>query len=154
MSSWCPSWQNHGMRLVATAAVLVFLLIADASAQKHSATLTPQIQTVLRNIKTADTGQLSVSEEDGKFLRVLVATRTAKSILEIGGASGYSAIWLGLGARESGGRVVTIEYESERAREAAENIKKIENMFFYQISSAILLVCSAFSASKSLDVTV
>ena len=43
-----------------------------------------------------------MSEEDGRFLRVLVATRGAKSILEIGAASGYSGIWLGLGAREIG----------------------------------------------------
>ena len=42
-----------------------------------------------------------MSEEDGRFLRVLIATRGAKSILEIGAASGYSGIWLGLGARES-----------------------------------------------------
>jgi predicted O-methyltransferase YrrM len=65
-----------------------------------------------------------VSEEDGRFLRVLVASRGAKSILEIGAASGYSGIWLGLGARESGGRVVAIEYDPQRAREAAANIRQ------------------------------
>jgi caffeoyl-CoA O-methyltransferase len=53
-----------------------------------------------------------------------VAARGARSILEIGGASGYSAIWLGLGARESGGRVVSIEYDPERAREAAANVRR------------------------------
>ena len=65
-----------------------------------------------------------MSEEDGRFLRVLVATRGAKSILEIGAASGYSGIWLGLGARESGGRVVAIEYDPARAAEAAANIRR------------------------------
>jgi predicted O-methyltransferase YrrM len=79
---------------------------------------------VLRAIKGADKGLLAVSEEDGRFLRVLVATRGAKSILEIGAASGYSGIWLGLGARESGGRVVAIEYDAQRAREAADNVRK------------------------------
>ncbi len=64
-----------------------------------------------------------MSEEDGRFLRVLVATRGAKSILEIGAASGYSGIWLGLGARESGGRVVAVEYDPQRAREALANVK-------------------------------
>jgi predicted O-methyltransferase YrrM len=86
--------------------------------------LTPQIESVLRTIKAADKGLLAVSEEDGRFLRVLVATRGAKSILEIGAASGYSGIWLGLGARETGGRVVAIEYDPQRAREAADNIRK------------------------------
>jgi predicted O-methyltransferase YrrM len=85
--------------------------------------LTPQIESVLKNIKAADKGQLAVSEEDGRFLRVLVSTRGAKSILEIGAASGYSGIWLGLGARESGGRVVAIEFDPQRAKEAADNVR-------------------------------
>ena len=86
--------------------------------------LTPQIESVLRAIKAADKGLLAVSEEDGRFLRVLVAARGAKSILEIGAASGYSGIWLGLGARETGGRVVAIEYDPQRAKEAADNVRK------------------------------
>ncbi len=40
-------------------------------------------------------------------------------ILEIGAASGYSAIWMGLGLRETGGRLTTIEYDPVRAKEAA-----------------------------------
>jgi predicted O-methyltransferase YrrM len=86
--------------------------------------LTREIEDVLNAVKTADAGQLSVSEEDGRFLRVLVAASGAKSVLEIGGASGYSAIWLGLGARESGGRVVSIEYDEARAKEAAANLRR------------------------------
>ena len=104
--------------------IAVFLLSLSGSAQHRAGAVTPQIDSVLRSIKAADMGQLSVSEEDGRFLRVLVATGSAKSILEIGGASGYSAIWLGLGARETAGRVVTIEYDPERARAAADNIRR------------------------------
>jgi predicted O-methyltransferase YrrM len=85
--------------------------------------LTPAIDRVLKSIRAADKGQLAVSEEDGRFLRVLVASTGARRILEIGGASGYSAIWLGLGARQTGGRVVTIEYDPVRAREAADNVQ-------------------------------
>src|SRR6185369_13075937 len=103
---------------------LVAALAAPAAQQRPSGALTPQIESVLKKIKAADKGQLAVSEEDGRFLRVLVASRGAKSILEIGGASGYSGIWLGLGARESGGHVVSIEYDPGRAKEAADNIKR------------------------------
>src|SRR5207253_11157659 len=92
--------------------------------QNPSGALTPQIAAILTSIRAADKGQLAISEEDGRFLRVLVSARGAKSILEIGGASGYSGIWLGLGARETGGRVVTIEYDPQRASEAAENIRR------------------------------
>src|SRR5688572_4579896 len=117
-----------------TAAVLVLASIVTASAQtarppaasgvERTGAVTPHIESVLRSIKAADKGLLAVSEEDGRFLRVLVATRNAKSILEIGAASGYSGIWLGLGARESGGRVVAIEYDPQRAKEAADNVRK------------------------------
>ncbi|MBI4265091.1 MAG: O-methyltransferase [Acidobacteria bacterium] len=96
---------------------------AGAQDARPTGSLTPQVEAVLARIKAADTGQLAVSEEDGRFLRVLVATRRARSVLEIGAASGYSAIWLGLGARETGGRVVAIEYDPQRAGEAMDNVR-------------------------------
>ena len=110
------------MRLSIVAALLT-LFVTSAHGQS-SGTLTPPIESLLKSIKAADKGQLAVSEEDGRFLRVLVAARGAKSVLEIGAASGYSGIWLGLGARETGGRVVAIEFDPQRAKEAAANIRK------------------------------
>ena len=112
------------MRLAAALALIPFVLLDSAAQQRPSGALTPQIESILRSIKAADKGQLAVSEEDGRFLRVLVAARGAKSVLEIGAASGYSGIWLGLGARESGGRVVAIEYDPARAMEASANIRR------------------------------
>ena len=117
------------MRPVLSAAVaivvVVFVVVSGtAQSSRPAGTLTPEVESLLKSIKAADKGQLAVSEEDGRFLRVLVATRGAKQILEIGAASGYSGIWLGLGARESGGRVVAIEYDPQRAREAAANIQR------------------------------
>src|SRR6187455_1951073 len=112
------------MRVVAALSLALVLSSQSLAQPRGSGTLTPQIESVLRSIRAADKGQLAVSEEDGRFLRVLVASRGAKSILEIGAASGYSGIWLGLGARESGGRVVAIEYDQQRAKEASANIKR------------------------------
>jgi predicted O-methyltransferase YrrM len=79
---------------------------------------------VLSSIKKADAGQLSVSEEDGRFMRVLVAAHGIKRALEIGGANGYSAIWIGLGLRETGGHLTTIEYDDSRAKSAADNVRR------------------------------
>jgi len=113
------------MRLLTFSAVLLAFLLTSTSAQQpSSAAIPPSIDAVLKGIRAADKGQLAISEEDGRFLRVMVATRGAKSILEIGAASGYSGIWLGLGARESGGKVVAIEYDPQRAKEASANIAK------------------------------
>ena len=79
---------------------------------------------VLKQIKAADTDLLAVSEEDGRFMRLLVAATRSTHALEIGTASGYSAIWIGLGLRETGGHLVTIEYDKPRAQQAVDNIKK------------------------------
>ena len=114
------------MRVAAALSFVYLVSFAgpDRAQARSAGTLTPQIESVLKSIKAADKDQLAVSEEDGRFLRVLVATRGAKSVLEIGAASGYSGIWLALGARESGGKVVAIEFDPQRAREAAANVKK------------------------------
>jgi predicted O-methyltransferase YrrM len=113
------------MRLfVIFATVVLSAVTSGAQTARPAGGLTPQIEAVLKAIKAADKGQLAVSEEDGRFLRVLAATGGAKSILEIGAASGYSGIWLGLGARETGGRVVAIEFDPQRAKEAAENVRR------------------------------
>ena len=110
------------MRL--TFVVLALLTVSTFAQQKSPGALTPEIESLLKTIKAADKGLLAVSEEDGRFLRAMVAARNAKAVLEIGAASGYSGIWLGLGARESRGKVVSIEYDPQRAKEAAANIQK------------------------------
>jgi predicted O-methyltransferase YrrM len=112
------------MRAIAILALTLLPVVTLSAQRRASGELTPRIEAVLDRIRAADAGQLAVSEEDGRFLRVLVATRRAQTILEIGAASGYSGIWLGLGARESGGRVVAIEYDGPRAQQAADNVRE------------------------------
>jgi predicted O-methyltransferase YrrM len=100
------------------------LALAPSLAAAQTPVPDPRVQQVLTAIRAADTGQLAVSEEDGRFLRLLVTSTRARRVLEVGAASGYSAIWIGLGLRDTGGRLVTIEYDSARAREAAENVRR------------------------------
>ena len=90
---------------------------------------------VLQEIKSRDSQQLAVSDEDGRFLRFLTASTEAKRVLEIGGASGYSAIWIGLGLRATGGRLVTIEYDAERAKELAANVTRAGLMLAPEIDA-------------------
>jgi caffeoyl-CoA O-methyltransferase len=89
-----------------------------------SSQLSPALAKVLGDILAKDKGQLSVAEEDGRFLRMLVASTQRKRALEIGSAYGYSAIWIGLGLRDTGGKLVTIEIDPARAQDAMENVKK------------------------------
>jgi predicted O-methyltransferase YrrM len=90
----------------------------------QGAQLPANLTRLLGEIKHADTDLLAVSEEDGRFLRLMVATSHATRALEIGGANGYSAIWIGLGLRETGGTLTTIEYDPARARVLGENVRR------------------------------
>ena len=105
-------------------ALVLFLTTLAITPARAIDDLPPAIDRLLQSIRAADKGQMAVSEEDGRFLRVLIASTGAKRVLEIGAASGYSAIWMGLGLRQSGGRLVTIEYDSVRAKEAAANVQQ------------------------------
>jgi predicted O-methyltransferase YrrM len=110
------------IRLAAAGAVLALLSSSTASAQPAGA-VPSHVQGVLQAIRAADKDELAVSEEDGRFLRVLATSSRATRALEIGGASGYSAIWIGLAMRTTGGRLTTIEYDAARAKALAANIR-------------------------------
>jgi caffeoyl-CoA O-methyltransferase len=113
---------------IAVILLIVISLAYSVEAQQAAAKPRPasaqNVSKLLAEIKKKDTGQLAVSEEDGRFLRLMVASSDTKRALEIGGASGYSAIWIGLGLRATGGRLVTIEYEPARAKELTANINR------------------------------
>lgn len=115
-----------GLLLLALAGTPQVVARVEAQVSRGSEgnrTLSPAVEALLRKIRGADTGQLAVSEEDGRFLRLLAASHGTRRALEIGAANGYSAIWIGLGLRETGGRLVTIEYDPARAKQAEANIR-------------------------------
>ena len=101
--------------------VSLWFLSCGLSAQSQ---VPPDAAKVLASIRKIDAGQLSVSEEDGRFMRVLVMSNGSKRALEIGAAYGYSAIWIGLGLRQTGGHLTTVEYDAARAKAAVENIRR------------------------------
>ena len=109
------------MRSLTVMALLVMALCGSMAAQPAPP---PNVDRILADIRAKDKGQLAVSEEDGRFLRLMIASTQRKRVLEIGGASGYSAIWMAQGLRATGGRLVTIEYDPVRAKELAENVKR------------------------------
>jgi predicted O-methyltransferase YrrM len=110
---------RHGI----VAAGLLLTALVGAHAQTSS-TLSSDLAKLLQQIKAADTDLLAVSEEDGHFLRVMVASSGATRALEIGGANGYSAIWIGLGLRQTGGHLTSIEFDPARAKLATENLRR------------------------------
>ena len=66
----------------------------------------------------------NVPPEDGRLLRLLTETVGAKHVVEIGTSNGYSAIWLALALRTTGGKLTTHEIDKRRAAMARENFKR------------------------------
>ncbi len=74
-------------------------------------------------IREHEPGMWNVAPSEGAFLLEQVERVGAKRALEIGTSNGYSGIWMALGLRKTGGRLVTLEIDEERARLAQENFK-------------------------------
>ncbi len=71
-----------------------------------------------------------VDELHGRLLRILVESTKAKNVVEIGTGTGYSALWLCLGLKTTGGKLVTHEIDHEKALLARANFKRagVENL--------------------------
>ena len=65
----------------------------------------------------------STPRKDAELLNLMVKATRAVSVLEVGTSQGYSAIWMGLGLEETGGRLTTIEIDTERHKLARKNVQ-------------------------------
>lgn len=89
-----------------------------------------------------DTQLLTVGEEVGQLLNILVKSLDKPRILEIGTSYGYSGIWLAEAARATGGHVTTLElhdYKAAYAKEMAERAG-LEAHIDFLVGDAVALI--------------
>jgi predicted O-methyltransferase YrrM len=67
---------------------------------------------------------MNIAPREGRYLHDLIIENDLKAGLEIGTSNGYSALWLGMAFRQTGGNLITIEYNQARAREAMEKFQE------------------------------
>jgi predicted O-methyltransferase YrrM len=90
----------------------------------------PEIKTDLdRNVKTfleenVENWWVGVPMSDGKVLYDIIIENNYKSAVEIGTSFGHSAIWIGWALSKTGGKLITIEIDTNRYIQAVENFKK------------------------------
>ncbi len=65
----------------------------------------------------------NIDRGTANLLSILIKSANYKNIVEVGTSNGYSGIWLGLAAKEIGGKVITIEFHKCRYDVAVENFK-------------------------------
>ena len=101
--------------LVAMAGRSTLAMAEAAEVAPQPAKPTPaQLQRLLKEMEAKGYRYWSVPRQDGEFLHLLVKATRARNVLEVGTSHGYSAIWMGLGLEETGGRLTTIEMDAER----------------------------------------
>jgi predicted O-methyltransferase YrrM len=84
----------------------------------------------------------NLEPSSAEFIHALAAGIEAKRILEIGGSSGISTIALAAAARETGGRVISIEQEPLRQADAKETLSRLglsEHVDFILADAATVL---------------
>lgn len=69
---------------------------------------------------------LNITRDTGELLALLVQTRGAQAVLEIGTSNGYSTLWLAEAVKRLDGRVTTIELDESKRAMAALNFEHAE----------------------------
>lgn len=67
---------------------------------------------------------MNVPESDGKVLYDIIVKNNYKKALEIGTSTGHSGIWIAWALSKTGGKLITIEINESRHKEALENFKE------------------------------
>lgn len=67
---------------------------------------------------------LNTTPGDAMMLRILVESSGAKRGVEVGSATGFGALNMGIAFERNGGQLITVDIDSEMVRATRENIKK------------------------------
>jgi caffeoyl-CoA O-methyltransferase len=67
---------------------------------------------------------MNIPLRDGELLYDLIIKNNYTSALEIGTSTGHSSIWIAWALSKTGGKLITIEIDKERHKQAVENFKE------------------------------
>ncbi len=106
-------------------AVILFSLISVSRAQESmdSLSLDNRVSSFLVERKGA-WHDMNIPEIDGQLLHDIIIQNNYTKALEIGTSTGRSGIWIAWALSKTGGKLITIEINEQRHREAIENFKQ------------------------------
>lgn len=107
-------------RFWSLAAIVAFLPAIPGYAQSDQ---DQRVENFLKKHKN-EWRDMNVPYADGQVLHDLIVKNKYTSALEIGTSTGHSTIWLAWAMSKTGGKVITIELNERRRREALKNIEE------------------------------
>jgi len=115
--------KQHKLVVLVSGVVLLILaaLVAYAveSKEKHSREFREQF------VKNFQRSWLNTTVGDAMMLRILVESAGAKRGIEVGSATGFGAINMGIAFERTGGHLYTLEIDPKMVKVCRENLKKV-----------------------------
>lgn len=79
---------------------------------------------VLKKLEKTAVEYTNIAPENGQFLSILIRSIQARNVLEVGTSNGYSSIWLAAALKDTGGKLITLEFDSGRAAAAEAHLQE------------------------------
>ena len=106
---------------------IVFPIVATCLARSPVAARSDgDLDARIRTFLAAKHGQwrdMNVPEADGQTLHDIIVAHRDTRALEIGTSTGHSGIWIAWALSKTGGRLITIDIDERRQREALSNFE-------------------------------
>jgi caffeoyl-CoA O-methyltransferase len=114
------------MKLVAVPALLLPLLACAPATSEDASGPVSRDDKVERFLESrrGSWRDMNVPPRDGQFLHDLIVEKGYTRALEIGTSTGHSSIWIAWALSKTGGRLVTLEIDEGRHREALRNFEE------------------------------
>ncbi len=104
-------------------ALFVFAIPCNSQAPENERVIDVKVKTFLERMRNR-WRDLNVPEADGKILYEIIIQNKYKKALEVGTSTGHSAIWIAWALSKTGGKLITIEIDDGRHRQALANFNE------------------------------
>jgi caffeoyl-CoA O-methyltransferase len=105
------------------AVIILLPLFALTQAQTNNTALDEKVKKFLDE-HSRGWYDMNIPAADGQLLYDIIVKNNYKSALEIGTSTGHSGIWIAWALSKTGGRLITIDIDEGRQKQALENFKK------------------------------
>jgi caffeoyl-CoA O-methyltransferase len=110
------------MMRMAVAAMAGILWISAAVSSQSPDRLDTQVRKFLDG-RRGSWQDLNVPEADGQEIFNIIVKNRYRSALEIGTSTGHSGTWIAWALSKTGGKLITVDIDPQRQRQALENFK-------------------------------
>lgn len=97
------------------------LFLSEARRTPHTM---EKYKSLLKRLEKTAKQYTNIAPENGQFLSILIGAIKAQNILEVGTSNGYSTIWIAAALKETGGKLITLEFDPTRAAEAETHLQE------------------------------